>query len=90
MGRGIRENEMITGDNMRRLTFKKRRIGLLKKTMQLSLLSQCEISLRIFWKEDGSLLEYNSDRSPLNQHDADVLNHAKFTNENFELAQTLE
>jgi hypothetical protein len=86
MGRGIRENEMITGDNMRRLTFKKRRIGLLKKTMQLSLLSQCEISLRIFWKEDGSLLEYNSDRSPLNKHDADVLNHAKFTNENFELA----
>ena len=61
MGRGIRESELIADEHARRLTYKKRRIGLLKKAMQLSLLSDCEIQLKIFWKEDGSLLEYSSD-----------------------------
>ena len=63
MGRGIRQTELIECENQRRLTFKKRRIGLIKKAMQLSLLADCEVSLKIFWKEDGSLLEYNSAKS---------------------------
>lgn len=58
MGRGVRESELISDEHQRRLTYKKRRIGLLKKAMQLSLLSDCEIQLKIFWKEDGSLIEY--------------------------------
>ena len=33
MGIGIRESEYITDESERRLTYKKRRIGLLKKAM---------------------------------------------------------
>ena len=60
MGKKARESEFITDNYIRRITLKKRRIGLLKKAMQLSLLADCEISLSIFWKDDGSLMEYNS------------------------------
>ena len=60
MGRGVREATLIADDHSRRLTFKKRRVGLLKKAMQLSLISGCEIQLKIFWKEDSSLVEYDS------------------------------
>ena len=62
MGRGIRETAYIANQHNRRITFKKRRIGLLKKAMQLSLISGCEVEMKIFWKEDGSVAEYKSDR----------------------------
>ena len=62
MGRGIRTSDLISDDKNRRLTFKKRRIGLLKKAMQLSLISGCEFQLKIFWQEDGSLVEYESNK----------------------------
>ena len=61
MGRGIRESTLIDDKQTRRLTFKKRRIGLLKKAMQLSLISGCEIDMKIYWKEDDSMMEYCSD-----------------------------
>ena len=59
--------------------------------MQLSLLSHCEISLQIYWKEDQSLLEYNSTDQPVKSRlSKDVLQHAKFTNENFQLCEQLK
>ena len=62
----------------------------MKKAMQLSLLSDCDISLQIFWKEDGSLVEYNSDKLPVTRLGADVSQHVKFLNENFKLLEELE
>ena len=50
----------ITDLKTKAICFKKRRIGLIKKAMQLSKLTNCEVSLRIFFKEDCSLLEYES------------------------------
>ena len=51
---------MVSEDKKKWLCFKKRRIALIKKAMQLSQLTDCEITLQVFWKEDGSLLEYRS------------------------------
>ena len=90
MGRGIRSNELIKNNNERGLTFKKRRIGLVKKAMQLNLITQCEISLKIFYKEDGSLLEYNSAEQPVSELEDTIKQHAKFVNKDFELLEQLE
>ena len=40
--------------------FVKRRLGALRKLMQLSKLTDCYIELKIYNKEDKSLLEYYS------------------------------
>jgi hypothetical protein len=60
MGRGVRINKFIVNECIRRITFKKSRIDLIKKAMQLSLISGCQISLKVYWKEDDSLVEINS------------------------------
>jgi hypothetical protein len=83
MGRAKINASIITDINKRKLCFKKRRIGLIKKAMQLSKLSNCEISLKIFWKEDGSLVEYlsdfkNDDVIKLEPMSKDVKLHAMF------------
>ena len=53
--------ELIENEKERRVCFKKRRIGLLKKAIQLSKLSGCEIDLRIYNSSDKSLLHYQSE-----------------------------
>ena len=60
MGRGKIKAEKIEDFKNRRISFKKRRISLIKKAMQLSLMSNCDIQLKIFWKEDNSLIDYCS------------------------------
>jgi hypothetical protein len=45
----------------RRICFIKRRIGAVKKLMQLSVLTGCKVQLKIYSEEDKSLLEYQSD-----------------------------
>ena len=60
MGRKVRETELIVDQSIRRITMKKRRINLVKRAMQLSIVADCQISISIFWKEDGSLIEYTS------------------------------
>ena len=60
MGRKKIEIERISDDRIRRVTFKKRRIGLLKKAIQLSKLSDAKICLKIYHKEDESFIEYHS------------------------------
>ena len=68
MGRKAIDPDFIKDHYNRRITFKKRRTGLLKKAMQLSTLAGCDVSLSVFWKEDDSLLEYASceDLKPIN------------------------
>ena len=63
MVRGKANSQTETNSKLNRLSFKKRRIGLIKKAMQLSKLSNCQVSLKIFWAKDGSLVEYLSDKN---------------------------
>ena len=48
MGRKKIEMGRIEDDRVRRVTFKKRRVGLLKKAMQLSKLTDAKIELKIY------------------------------------------
>ena len=75
MGRKARESELITNDYKRRITMKKRRIGLVKKAMQLSLLADCQISLSIFCKEENSMMEYTSESEPRKNKDYHDVHH---------------
>lgn len=61
MGRKKIEIQKIEDDRIRRVTFKKRRIGLLKKAIQLSKLTNARVMLKVYHEEDGSLIEYYSD-----------------------------
>ena len=60
MGRKKIEIEKINDDRIRRVTFKKRRIGLLKKAIQLSKLTDAKVMLKVYHNEDESLIEYFS------------------------------
>jgi hypothetical protein len=50
----------IKDERTRRITFKKRRIGILKKAVQLSLLSGSVIELKVYNQKDKSFVEYYS------------------------------
>ena len=58
MGRKKIEIEPIGDDRVRRVCFKKRRIGLFKKALQLSKLTNCTIQMKVYNLEDKSLIEY--------------------------------
>ncbi|KAL7713252.1 uncharacterized protein QTN25_009100 [Entamoeba marina] len=58
MGRNKIKIEKIENDRKRATTFQKRRHGLIKKAMELSILCECEISLMIFL--DQKLVVYSS------------------------------
>ena len=60
MGRKKIEIEHITDERIRRVTFKKRRIGLLKKAIQLSKLTDAKVQLKVYNEKDESLIEYFS------------------------------
>jgi hypothetical protein len=60
MGRKKEEIGKLTEVRERKVTFKKRRIGFIKKAIQLSELTGAIIQLKIFNEEDGSLIEYSS------------------------------
>jgi len=48
MGRKKIEMKIVDNDKIRLVTFKKRRIGLLKKSIELSLLTDAIVMLKIF------------------------------------------
>ena len=50
--------ERIQDDKQRRIIFKKRRLGLLKKAIEISKLSDCVVHMKIYNKEDNSLMEF--------------------------------
>ena len=58
MGRNRIVIEPLTNDRNRHATFTKRKTGLIKKAMELSILCSCDISLLIV--SDGKLFEYSS------------------------------
>ena len=59
MGRKKIIIEPIREDRNRQVTFMKRKQGLLKKAMELSILCKCEVSVLIF-SEQGKMFEYAS------------------------------
>ena len=59
MGRKKIIIEPIPEERNRQVTFMKRKAGLLKKAMELSILCQCEVSVIIFSQQD-KLFEYAS------------------------------
>jgi len=52
MGRRKIQIESIEDERIRRVTFKKRRIGLLKKAIQLSKLTNAIVEMRVYQPED--------------------------------------
>jgi MADS-box transcription enhancer factor 2A len=60
MGRKKIEMNSIGDERIKKTTMKKRRIGLLKKAIQLSKLTDARIYLKIFTPQDELLLEYIS------------------------------
>eukprot|EP01084_Bolivina_argentea_P259369 437625_1 len=61
MGRKKISIEPISHPSTRRATFEKRRIGLFKKAMELSILCDCTISLTLQRKVEGDLQIYSSE-----------------------------
>lgn len=63
MGRKKIEIQLQENSKERRVTFKKRRFGLLKKAMQLSIMSNTVVALSVYNTEDKSFLEYISNET---------------------------
>ena len=61
MGRKKIEIKRVENDKIRRVTFKKRRLCVLKKAIELSLLTEAAVMIKIYHEEDDSLIEYYSD-----------------------------
>ena len=60
MGRKKIAMDKIADSKNRRLSFKKRRMSLLKKALLLAKLSGCSIYLKVFNHQDQSLLELDT------------------------------
>ena len=94
MGRKKIEIERIDDERIRRVTFKKRRIGLLKKAIQLSKLTDANIQLKVYNKEDDSLIEYFShsetDFHNLDKSSENIYEYSKFFNKHYNLVARLE
>lgn len=91
MGRKKITVSKIDNERTRNITFNKRKSGLIKKAMELSILCDCEISLVVFSKENGemsNLYEYSSsDPRLILQKYCTVsgLAHERYTNDDYEL-----
>ena len=68
MGRKKIAMTYLEDDRTRKISFKKRRFGILKKVMQLTALSDCHIELRIYNEEDSSLMDYFSNNKQNNYY----------------------
>ena len=94
MGRRKIEIENIKDERIRRVTFKKRRIGLLKKAIQLSKLTNAIVQLKVYQPEDQSLIEYyshsESDFDDINKSSKKVYEFSKFFNKHYNLVANLE
>lgn len=94
MGRKKIEIEKINDDRIRRVTFKKRRIGLLKKAIQLSKLTDAKVMLKVYNNEDESLIEYFSQNEnefqDLHKGSEQVFEYSKFFNRHYNLVARIE
>jgi hypothetical protein len=59
MGRKKIKIEKISQPKNRQVTFNKRKVGLMKKAMELSILCDCDIALVVF-SSDSKLFQYSS------------------------------
>ena len=86
MGRKKINIEYIENEKDRKMSFKKRRFGLLKKAMELCALSNCHIEINIHWTEDNSLVKYNSQKiHPLPSFDSSFIDkYANLSNLDYE------
>tara|TARA_B110000285_G_C15070412_1_gene587589 strand:+ start:189 stop:413 length:225 start_codon:yes stop_codon:yes gene_type:complete len=60
MGRKKEDIGKLVEVRERKVTFKKRRIGIIKKAIQLSKLTGAVLQLKVYNEEDGSLIEFYS------------------------------
>ena len=94
MGRKKIAIELIEDHKIRHVTFKKRRLGVLRKAMQLSKLTGASVELKIHWQEDDSLIEYFSnsqdDFKDLSIESSDIQEYAKFHNSHFEFVAQID
>ena len=94
MGRKKIEIEYLTDERVRRVTFKKRRIGLLKKAIQLSKLTNARVQLKVYHEADQSFIEYYShqedDFASLSKQSANVQEYSKFFNLHYDLVAKIE
>ena len=78
MGRRKIEIKRIENNKMRRVTFRKRRIGLLKKAIELSLLTGAKVYLKVYHERDQSLMEYcSSNQAELDELTKNNSDHVK-------------
>jgi len=89
MGRKKIEIKRVEKDKIRRVTFKKRRIGVLKKAIELSMLTGAKIMLKIYDEEDDSLIEYfsqnDNDFDIIMENKAHITDCSKFYNNHYNL-----
>lgn len=95
MGRKKIEIKHIQNQKMRRVTFRKRRNGLLKKAIELSLLTGAKVHLKIYHDRDSSLVEYCSDKDANLEHITKdnalvVKKYSRYTNDDLELIDQID
>ena len=88
MVKGKIEVTRINNPAFRLKCFKKRRLGILKKAMQLELITGCTVKLQIINNEDNSLINYgfisqNIDCGSFNQF-------AKMSNNDYDFLTSIE
>lgn len=95
MGRKKIEIKHIQNQKMRRVTFRKRRNGLLKKAIELSLLTGAKVHLKIYHDRDSSLVEYCSGKDENLEHITKdnalvVKKYSRYTNDDLELIDQID
>lgn len=94
MGRKKIAIQEIWNERIRRVTFKKRRIGLFKKAIELSKLTGAYVQVKVFYDQDNSLIEYFSHSEDnfagIQRNCSEVTEYAKFFNEHYELVSQIE
>ena len=94
MGRKKIEFESIEDERIRRVTFKKRRVGLIKKAIQMANLTNTLIYMKIYCPEDQSLVEYkctpDMNLDSVCENSANVRDTSKIYNSHYNMITNFE
>ena len=95
MGRKRIDIKLIENRKSRNSTFKKRRIGLLRKAMELSLLTGTVIQMKIYRPADFSLVEYfattEKDFDTIDKNDVSVVKkYHKYFNKDIDIVGNID
>lgn len=84
----------IKDNRLRKITFKKRRLGIVKKAIQLSLLTGSIVELKIFNKSDNSLIEFytknEKDLDGITKNSVNVQEYVKFYSKHDQLITKID